>query len=583
MFRPSTLRAIPLRALSIAAVVGTFLFLHLLLASGSQSTTLSPPPTLSSRPPRPSPPPVQTPTEFVASTVDWSSLQLQHPPVAVKPLPQGAAQTLPKVQAEKSKFSFNKDAEKRRDAVRDEFLRGWSAYRQHAWMRDELMPVSAQWRDSFGGWAATLVDSLDTLWIMDLREEFEEAANAAATLNWGERRDGAIDVFKLTTRHLGGLLGAYELSGQEALLKKATELGEMLYVAFDTPNRIPTLWLDFDEAENGTQIAGSHDPSAAPASLAMEFTRLSQLTGDSKFYDATDRVTQFLSRVQNSTKLPGMWPIYLNFERQVAEDNTFTLGALADSMYEYLIKMHALLGGLDRNYERMYRMATKVVADRLLYRPKVPNQDDVLLVGEIHVEGKAEFTPETQHLTCFAGGMFALGGKLLANEEHVKLGEKLALGCHWAFKSFATGIMPEIFRLEECPTLEPCDYDEEAWAPEGEPIPPGFRHVRDPRYLLRPEAVESIFIMYRLTGDSKWQDMAWEMFEAIKRFTTTEHGNAAVEDIISVETKQTDSMESFWLGETLKYFYLIFSPPDLVSLDEYVLTTGAHTFRRPTK
>ncbi|KAJ3470006.1 hypothetical protein MRS44_000105 [Fusarium solani] len=542
MFRPSTLRAIPLRALSIAAVVGIFLFLHLLLASGPQLTTLSPPPSL---PPRPTPPPVQTPTKFVASTVDWSSLQLQHPPVAVKPVPQGVAQRLPRVQAKKSKFSYNKDAEKRREAVRDEFLRGWSAYRQHAWMRDELMPVSAQWRDSFGGWAATLVDSLDTLWIMDLREEFEEAANAAATLNWGERRDGAIDVFKLTTRHLGGLLGAYELSGQEALLKKATELGEMLYVAFDTPNRIPTLWLDFAEAENGTQIAGNHDPSAAPASLAMEFTRLSQLTGDSKFYDATDRVTQFLSRVQNSTKLPGMWPIYLNFEHQVAEDNTFTLGALADSMYEYLIKMHALLGGLDRNYERMYRMATKVVADKLLYRPKVPNQDDVLLVGEIHVEGKAEFIPRLNTLPA-----------------SLELGEKLALGCHWAFKSFATGIMPEIFRLEECPTLEPCDYDEEAWAPEGEPIPQ---------------------VSATLTGDRKWQDMAWEMFEAIKRFTTTEHGNAAVEDIISVETKQTDSMESFWLSETLKYFYLIFSPPDLVSLDEYVLTTGAHPFRRPTK
>jgi mannosyl-oligosaccharide alpha-1,2-mannosidase len=30
-------------------------------------------------------------------------------------------------------------------------------------------------------------------------------------------------------------------------------------------------------------------------------------------------------------------------------------------------------------------------------------------------------------------------------------------------------------------------------------------------------------------------------------------------------------MESFWLSETLKYFYLIFSDVDLISLDEYVL------------
>lgn len=42
------------------------------------------------------------------------------------------------------------------------------------------------------------------------------------------------------------------------------------------------------------------------------------------------------------------------------------------------------------------------------------------------------------------------------------------------------------------------------------------------------------------------------------------------------------SQKSFWLSETLKYFYLIFSPPDLISLDEFVLNTEAHPFRRPT-
>jgi mannosyl-oligosaccharide alpha-1,2-mannosidase len=46
---------------------------------------------------------------------------------------------------------------------------------------------------------------------------------------------------------------------------------------------------------------------------------------------------------------------------------------------------------------------------------------------------------------------------------------------------------------------------------------------------------------------------------------------------------QEDYMESFWLAETLKYFYLVFSPPDLISLDDYVLNTEAHPFRRPSK
>ena len=38
--------------------------------------------------------------------------------------------------------------------------------------------------------------------------------------------------------------------------------------------------------------------------------------------------------------------------------------------------------------------------------------------------------------------------------------------------------------------------------------------------------------------------------------------------------------QSFWLAETLKYFYLLFCPPDVVSLDDYVLNTEAHPFLR---
>lgn len=43
----------------------------------------------------------------------------------------------------------------------------------------------------------------------------------------------------------------------------------------------------------------------------------------------------------------------------------------------------------------------------------------------------------------------------------------------------------------------------------------------------------------------------------------------------------TRGAQSFWTAETLKYFYLIFSPAGLISLDEWVLNTEAHPFRRP--
>lgn len=473
--------------------------------------------------------------KFVPSSFDWSIRRPFFPPSSIKPLPAGLARQFPRVQADARKFktSQTKETRARRKAVRDEFLRSYRSYQKYAWMRDELSPLTATGKDNFGGWAATLVDSLDTLWIMGLKEEFHEAATAVASLDFGDTRSvGAVNLFETTIRHLGGILSAYDLSGEEALLQKAVELGDMLYLAFDTPNRLPGFWLNFAEAEAGKQVAGVHDPSASPSSLCMEFTRLSQITGDSKFYDATDRVTRFLARTQNDTRLPGMWPVALDFQNEQAGDNTFSLGALADSLYEYLPKMHALLGGLDPTFETMYRTSMGVVARTLLFRPMLADQADVLFVGDVHFNENVEFVTESQHLSCFVGGMFALGGRLTSDEAHVNLGERLARGCGWAYSAFESGIMPEIFNLIPCPTLEACDFDEDRWKREGDQrLTKGFRHARDPRYLLRPEAIESIFVLYRVAGNPEWQDMAWDMFEAIVRETTTEKANAAIEDV----------------------------------------------------
>ena len=87
----------------------------------------------------------------------------------------------------------------------------------------------------------------------------------------------------------------------------------------------------------------------------------------------------------------------------------------------------------------------------------------------------------------------------------------------------------------------------------------------------RPEAIESVFIMYRVTGDEYWREKGWNMFTAIQKYTVTQYGNSAINDVTSEAPYQLDEMESFWLAETLKYFYLLFSEPSLVSLDEYVL------------
>ena len=108
-------------------------------------------------------------------------------------------------------------------------------------MKDEVTPLSNGHRTTFGGWAATLVDSLDTLWIMGFHKEFNEAVSAVAKIDFVIPMQPELNVFETTIRYLGGLLAAYDLSERRILLDKTQELGDMLYAAFDTENRMPIM------------------------------------------------------------------------------------------------------------------------------------------------------------------------------------------------------------------------------------------------------------------------------------------------------------------------------------------------------
>lgn len=487
------------------------------------------------------------PKVYTSGGWDWKHAKQFHPPDSIKKLPGGKPKTLPKVQAPRSSFKNPGEPDPRREAVEQAFNKSYASYKKYAWMEDELAPVSGDGKETFGGWAATLVDTLDTLWIMGQKEEFAEASKAAATIDFSKTSAGAANMFETTIRHLGGLLSAYDLSGDKKLLKKATELGEMLYIGFDTPNRLPGFWLNFEDAANGAQRAGTNDPSASPASLCLEFTRLSQLTGDPKFYAATDRVTRFLEKTQFKTALPGIWPTTLDFRNERATETSFTIGGLADSLYEYLPKMHALLGGTDDTFEKMYRSSMKMVEEYFLFRPMLPGQDDILFAGDVRAGNgdTVELIPRGQHLSCFAGGMFGLGGKLLDIDDHVSVGERLARGCGWAYTQFPTGVMPEIFTLFACPSLEPCDFDEALWEKKGDDtMQKGWKSVRDARYILRPEAIESIFLLYRMTGKEDLRDIAWSMWEGIVRSTETDLAFSAIKSVKAKGTTQkADSME----------------------------------------
>lgn len=117
----------------------------------------------------------------------------------------------------------------------------------------------------------------------------------------------------------------------------------MLYEAFDTPNRMPiTRW-----EKTGVEVASGNTLLAELGSLSLEFTRLSQLTGEPKFYDAVQRITNEFDKQQNHTRLPGMWPVNVNArELEFREDTGFTLGGMSDSVYEYLVKVSGTISSI---------------------------------------------------------------------------------------------------------------------------------------------------------------------------------------------------------------------------------------------
>ncbi|TKA74062.1 hypothetical protein B0A49_03018 [Cryomyces minteri] len=537
----------------------------------------------------------------------WSSVPVHFPPGSITPLPSGKPLRLPKVQHTFEPESTEEAVlrQSRRDQVKTAFERCWTAYREHAWMKDEVAPLSGGYRNGFGGWAATLIDNLDTLWIMEMKDEFEVAVSAAVNVDLGVSTLQTVNVFETTIRHLGGLLAAYDLSGDRRLLDKAGEVGDMLYVAFDTPNRMPITRWDFQNGAKGVpQIGDDFILVAEIGSLTMEFTRLSQLTRDPKWYDAVGRIVDIFNQQQNQTQLPGMWPVVVNAqEANLTRENSFGLGAMSDSLYEYFPKMHALLGGLDSVYEKLYRGAMAAAVQHVLWRPMTPNNADILISGDVRMRSPSvsELDPQGQHLVCFAGGMFALGSRLFDIPAHMDIAHKLVDGCMWTYKAFPLGIMPETFHMVPCPSKSGCQWDEAKWKAEAKArsvpatnqdamqvveqlrLPPGFTAVGDRRYILRPEAIESVFILYRITGRKDLLDTAWDMFSAIRKYTETDLANAAIADVTVTDGKppKLDSMESFWLAETLKYFYLLFSDLGTVSLDEYVFNTEAHPFKRP--
>ncbi|XDB55807.1 hypothetical protein AB1E18_009268 [Capra hircus] len=443
----------------------------------------------------------------------------------------------------------------RQKAVVDAFLHAWAGYRKFAWGHDELKPLTRSFSEWFG-LGLTLIDALDTMWILGLKKEFQEARNwVSKKLRF--RKDVDVNLFESTIRILGGLLSAFHLSGDVLFLNKAEDFGNRLMPAFRTPSKIPYSIVNIGTGAAHPPQWTSDSTVSEVTSIQLEFRELSRLTGDKTFQEAAEEVTRRVHGLHG--KLDGLVPMFIDTNSgSFTQLGEFTLGAGADSYYEYLLKQWIQGGKKERQLLEDYLEAVDGIRKHLLARSE-PRK--LTFVGELN---HGRFSAKMDHLVCFLPGTLALGAHHGLPAEHMELAQALMDTCYQMYRQMETGLSPEIahFNLQRTKAVKDVQVK-----------------AADRHNLLRPETVESLFYLHRLTGDRKYQDWGWEILRSFNTYTRVPSGGySSISNVQDPHHPQPrDKMESFFLGETLKYLYLLFSDdPDLLSLDTYVFNTEAH-------
>ncbi|KAM4578224.1 mannosidase, alpha, class 1B, member 1b isoform 2-T2 [Fundulus diaphanus] len=440
------------------------------------------------------------------------------------------------------------------EAVQEAFRHAWKGYKDYAWGHDELRPISRSYSEWFG-LGLTLIDALDTMWILGLKQEFEEARAWVATeLTFNKNVD--VNLFESTIRILGGLLSTYHLTGDGLFLDKAKDIGSRLMPAFNTQSKIPYSDVNIGKGTAHPPRWTSDSTVAEVTSIQLEFRELSRLTQEPQYQAAVAEVMNQVHKLDG--KLDGLVPMFINTNSgQFTHQGIYTLGARADSYYEYLLKQWIQGGKKEDQFLEDYLQAIEGVKKNLLQKS---SPKGLVFVGEV---SHGQFSPKMDHLVCFLPGTLALGAHNGLPADHMDLAKELMQTCYQMYVQMETGLSPEIvhFNMHQGSTR---DID----------VKPADRHN-----LLRPETVESLFYLYRFTKDRKYQDWGWEILLNFNKYTKVSSGGyTSINNVCDPDYPgPRDKMESFFLGETLKYLYLLFSEDhDFISLDKYVFNTEAH-------
>ncbi|EAY16781.1 Glycosyl hydrolase family 47 protein [Trichomonas vaginalis G3] len=432
-----------------------------------------------------------------------------------------------------------------REEIKFEFKNAFNEYMENALGYDHYSPITRHGYSQFG-LKFSLFDSLDTLLLMNLTEEFENASKyVLQTTNF--TKNSTISVFESTIRDIGGLISAYEQTGQRKFLDLAEKLALVLEPAFKTPTGFPYAYIN-----PGTNYTEDHIWNIQKSllsdigSLQIEFYSLTYHTGNMKYWN----LVNYIETIANKYILPS---IYFSYQSTYSEVPTsLSFDAFGDSYYEYLLKMALLAPQNSTLYSDYFITAIKQASKQLL----VTSRHKHLEFFKTTVYGQSKH--QISHLSYFLPGILYLASREYPN---FKLSEELAdrlmetsVKLH---KMTKTGLSGDVLVFGE---------NGMTW--------------EDSTYKLRPEYIESLFYQWRVKHKTMSRRLAEDFFNSLKKYSKIGNAYSSVSNVDSSFPGYEDQMDSFFLAETMKYLYLIFCDDDVISLDDYVFTTQGHYIKK---
>jgi len=421
--------------------------------------------------------------------------------------------------------------------VKTEMAWAWDRYREHAWGKDEIKPVSGT-VSSFPlknhHLGLSLIEALDTLWVMGLDSRFRDGVHwVKANANFDI--DGDVSVFETSIRLVGGLLSAHHACGDPVLLAKARDLADRLLPAFDTPTGFPFRFVNL-------KTGAIRDPETNPAEIGSflpEWGTLSRLTGNGRYAAVAKRAMVALFSKRSKLDL-----LAVKLDARTGEwlDRRATVGSYADSYYEYLWDSWQLLG--DRECRHMYEVCTTAIL-----RHQQDWRHGRLWIADVDFETGKIVSTDQDELSSFYGGLLGQGGAMK---------QGAALTESWAAVQQRFGVLPE-------------GYDYASGRPTA---------VTN---ALRPELADAAFNLWLLDRKPRWREIGRAHFLAMKRWNKARYGYTDLADVTANPKRQADHCPGYWWSEQMKYYYLLFSDTPRFDYRRNYLTTEGNVllgFRR---